>query len=70
MEMIPVQSSNLSAIGYDPETETLQVDFLNGSSYEYKNVPLVVYQGLMEAPSHGSYLNREIKGRYPYEKIG
>jgi len=70
MEKIPVQSSNLAAIGYDIATEILEVEFLNGSIYEYKNVPQVVYNELMSAPSHGSYLSREIYKTYPYEKVG
>ena len=69
MERIPVQSSNIVSIGYHSETETLQVEFLNNSIYEYKNVPQIVYDGLMEASSHGSYFNHEIKDSYSYEKI-
>ncbi len=70
MERIPVQSSNLGAIGYDSSTETLEVEFLDGSVYEYRNVPQVVYDQLMNAPSHGSYFNHEISKSYPYSKIG
>jgi hypothetical protein len=70
MEMIPVQSSNIAAVGYVEQTETLVIEFLNGSSYEYGNVPLVVYNDLMNASSVGSYFNREIKDNYPCNKIG
>jgi len=70
MEKIPVQSSNMASIGYDSTTEILQVEFLNGSIYEYKNVSQSVYDGLMGASSHGSYFNHEIRNSYPYEKIG
>lgn len=70
MERIPVQSSNLLAIGYDPSTETLEVEFLDSSVYEYRNVPQVVYDQLMGASSLGSYFNREISRNYPYSKIG
>lgn len=70
MEKTPVQSSNLAAIGYDSATETLEVEFLNGSTYEYRNVSQSVYDGLMSASSYGSYFNHEIKNTYPCEKIG
>lgn len=70
MEKVPVQSSNLASIGYDSATETLEVEFLNGSIYEYKNVPQVIHDELMNASSHGSYFNREISRTFPYEKIG
>jgi len=70
MERIPVSSSNLAAIGYDPDTGSLEVEFTNGSVYEYKNVPLLVYEELMKASSHGAYLNREIKNAFACEKVG
>lgn len=70
MEMISVQSSNIAAIGYDSATEILKIEFLDGAIYEYRNIPQVVYDGLMSASSHGSYLNREIRNTYPYERIG
>ena len=70
MDRQPVSSSNIASIGYDNDTEILEVEFLNGSVYEYKNVTSVVYEELMNAASHGSYFNREIRMTYSYEKIG
>ena len=70
MERIHVSSSNLSAVGYDPTTETLEVEFLDGSIFEYRNVPQFAYDQFMSASSAGSYFNREIRNFYPYEKIG
>ena len=37
--MIPVSSSNLSAVGYDSLTGTLSIEFHDGRLYEYYNVP-------------------------------
>jgi hypothetical protein len=70
MERQPVSSSNIASVGYDENTEILEVEFLNGSIYEYKNVPLVIYQEFINAASLGSYFNREISKTYPYEKVG
>lgn len=64
-----VSSSNLEAIGYDEDTETLRVWFLNGTAYDYSGVGLMEYEALRDAPSVGSYLARNIKGQYPYEKV-
>jgi hypothetical protein len=69
-EMISVSSSNVESIGYDESTELLYVKFLNGSIYEYKNVPKMIYEQLLAAPSIGSYMHRNVKGLYPYEKVG
>jgi len=68
--MTPVSSSNVESIGYEVNTETLYVRFLNGSLYEYKNVPIMVYEQLLSAPSVGSYMHRNIKDKFPYERIG
>jgi hypothetical protein len=68
-ELIPVSSSNVESIGYNESTESLFVKFLNGSTYEYKNVPKMEYEQLLASPSVGSYMNRNIKGAYTYERI-
>lgn len=65
-----VSSTNVEAIGYNADTQTLRVWFLNGSIYDYFNVPSVEYEGLKTASSVGTYLNRNIKGPYPYQKVG
>ena len=67
MNMIPVSSSNISSIGYDGTN--LSVLFNSGGLYEYFNVPQSIYNGLMSASSHGSYLANYIKGCYRYQRI-
>ncbi len=67
-DMQSVSSSNISAVGYDSENQTVYVQFLNGSTYAYKGVPEHEYENLRTAPSVGSYLNRNYKNIYPYER--
>lgn len=69
-EMHPVSSSNISAVGYDTENQMVYVQFLNGSVYTYKGVQEQEYENLRTAASVGSYLNRNYKNIYPYEKVG
>lgn len=68
-EMIPVNSSNVQSVGYDPATETVFIDFLNGSTYIYKGVSKFEFDNLKEATSIGSYIHRNFKNVYPYERI-
>lgn len=70
MERYSVASSNVAAIGYDPESETLEVEFLIGSIYQYYNVPQNMYDQLMAEPSKGRFLNTYIKNAYPYSRVG
>ena len=68
-EMHPVSSSNVDSIGYDESTETLYVRFFFFLLYLYKGVSIMVFEQLLNAPSIGSYMHRNIKGVYPYERI-
>jgi hypothetical protein len=61
MNRVQVSSSNLATIGYDAQTKTLEIEFLNGSIYQYFNVPESLYSGLMSASSHGRYFDAYIK---------
>lgn len=48
----------------------LEVEFLNGSIYQYYDVPEALYEGIMSAESHGKYLNEYIKkGGYRFERV-
>ena len=65
-----VTSSNIASIGYDSISQTLEVEFLNGSIYQYYDVPEALYEGLMSADSHGKFLAEYIKkGGYRYERV-
>ena len=70
IEMIPVTSSNVDAVGYDGITNELRVRFKSGLVYAYSNVPLHVFVDLLNAESHGKYLAAEVKGKYPYKLMG
>jgi len=69
MQRKAVESSNIAEIGYHQESATLEILFRTGRMYQYFDVPLKVYQGLVHADSCGRYLNREIKGQYRYARV-
>jgi hypothetical protein len=56
MEMLPVQSSNIQSVGYDPETRTMRVAFKGGTEYEYPGTLPDEHQALIHAPSIGKHL--------------
>jgi len=53
MQRTPVSSSNLRSVGYDPATQTLEIEFMNGHIYQYSGVLKSVYDALLAAESHG-----------------
>lgn len=65
-----VPSTNIASIGYDEATETLEVEFLDGSIYQYYNVQMNIYEQIMQAGSKGKFLNTYIKNAYPYSRVG
>jgi hypothetical protein len=72
MKLKPVTSSQLAAIGYDPETQTLAIEFKSGGRYHYANFSPEDWAKLESAESVGSHFYRNIKpfpDRHPYTKI-
>ena len=69
MKRMPVQSSNLAAVGYDSRCNLLEVEFHNGSVYRYFDVPRNVMRSLMQAQSKGGFFNSYIRMHYPFERL-
>lgn len=69
MHRTPVTSSNIRSIGYDPQSVTLEVEFTSGDIYQYFSVPEHLHRGLMNAASHGQFLNDYIRNSYRYKKV-
>ena len=69
MERIPVTSSVIRAIGYESDSQTLELEFNYGAIYQYMEVSQSEHEGMMSADSKGTYLNTNIKGHYPFTKL-
>ena len=69
MEREQVKSSNIKSVGYDPALQLLEIEFQDGSVYQYNDVPRRVRDELMTAPSLGSYFHANIRGGYRYHKV-
>ena len=75
--LTPVESSQLEAYGYDPESQTLAVRFKGkgdrpGSLYHYQNFTPDDWAAFQAAESKGSHFIRTIKpavDRWPYTRI-
>jgi hypothetical protein len=70
MRRIPVSSSNIRSVGYDSETNVLEIEFNHGGIYHYTGVPEAVYRSFMAAGSKGTYHAQFIKNHYPYSHFG
>lgn len=62
--MIPVSSSAISAIGYDPATMRMKIRFKDGGTYDFCSVPQRVFTTFLRASSKGTYYTDHIRDRY------
>ncbi|ASK90236.1 KTSC domain-containing protein [Xanthomonas citri pv. vignicola] len=69
MDREAVFSSNIMSAGYDPEAETLELEFKDGSVYQYYNVSSHLYDQFQAAPSKGQFFNVYIKNAVPFSRV-
>jgi len=67
--MRPVNSSNIDAVGYKRDDNTLRVEFKGGSTYDYFKVPEDVHRQFINSASKGQFLHQNIKKRFSYSKV-
>jgi hypothetical protein len=69
MDFIPVESSNLAAIAFEPREDdetigTLYVRFKNGGEFAYYDVPAEKYDAFLDAESKGKFYIANVKSAY------
>ena len=64
-----IDSSNIFKVGYNPVRNTLHVEFVNGQRYRYSDVMPSTFARFMNAPSKGTFLNKEIKPRFVVRQL-
>ena len=69
MKLIPVNSTSIHHVGYDPVAQRLFLDYEGDRLYEYFDVPNELYVRLLNAPSIGRFVNYAIKPHYYYKEI-
>ncbi len=69
LTMIPVESTNIAAVGHDAARNELHVHFKNGTRYVHADVHRLFFQNLLQSPSKGKYYGERIKGIFPHRKL-
>ena len=72
-QLIPIQSDNVRAAGYDVETQVMTVQFKNGYLYEYYGVSADVWTSFIAAqPNPWSQVGYPslVQSGIPYKRIG
>jgi hypothetical protein len=69
MKIIPIDSSILESVGYNPKRLVLTIAFHNRSVYEYYDVPETTYLELLTAASKGRFFHERILGVYAAKRV-
>lgn len=72
MDRTKVKSSHVAAVGYDPDSRRLHVEFHNGQVYEYRGVDKHFHDALMAKDSDnsvGEAFHTYIKPHFKGQKI-
>jgi hypothetical protein len=67
MRRRPVHSSSVRSVGWSDGT--LELEYVNGSTYEYFDVPQPTYAALLASSSIGAYVNAHIKPHYDCREV-
>lgn len=67
-EYLTVNSSMIENVWYKPETKSLVLVYSSGDSYNYKDVPRDVFEGLRWAESKGSFIHSHIIAKFEFCK--
>lgn len=69
MRQIIAKSSNIQAIDYNEDEQTLDVEFKGGAVYRYLDVPNDIPHLMLAAASAGKFFMQNIKPNYEFEKL-
>ena len=69
MQRKSVNSSTIRSVGYEPGSQTLEIEFTSGSIYQYSRVSPEIHRKLMAAPTIGSYFKNNIEDEFTTKRI-
>lgn len=69
MQRVSLTSRAVISAGYDPASQTLELEFASGRIYRYYEVPQGTYEWLLRAPSKGAFVTRMINERYSFREV-
>jgi hypothetical protein len=69
MERKRINSSRIRAVGYDPRTQTLEVEFSDGRVMAYSGVSAEVHRRFLAAPSPVSFYEDRIAEEYSARRL-
>lgn len=62
-------STAIARYSYSTAEKALYITYISGATYVYRGVPESVFHSMKRAVSKGRFVNKKIKGFFPYEKV-
>jgi KTSC domain len=62
-------SSVVKKMEYKNDGHRLRITYVSGDIYDYLEVPKSVFVEMQASGSKGTFLNKQIKGHYAFEKV-
>ena len=69
MERKRINSSKIRAVGYDPKSQVLEIEFSDGKLIQYRGVSSEVHRQFMAAPSVTSFFEDKIDENFPSSRV-
>ena len=66
---VNMPSTVIAGIKYHASSKSLDIHFISGTIYRYKNVPAELYARMKQALSKGKFFNTYIKGSFEFEQL-
>ena len=69
MERTRVLCETLKSVGYDANSQTMEVTFRDGGVFHYFQIPETVYRRLLEAVSKATYFKNRVRPNYKFKRV-
>jgi hypothetical protein len=69
MDRKRVSGSQIRSVGYEPSSQTLEIEFASGSLVQYTRVSAEIHRRLMASPSPGSFFQDRIEDEFTARRI-
>jgi hypothetical protein len=69
MKRVALTSTALLSAGYDSASRVLEVEFTNGTVYQYLDVEPEAYAALLEARSKGRFFRARIQRVFEFRRL-
>jgi hypothetical protein len=69
MTRVLVDSTSVISVSYCSIRTLLDVEFRDGTRYQFFAVPEERFQDFVSADSKGSFFNRQIRNHFPFQRI-